>query len=152
MSIIERDELYTLLPHKGEMFLLSRVIDYDKKTLVSEFDITKNCIFYDDELDGLPAWVSFELMAQGISAIAGIENRAKGLPVQLGFILSVTSMDLFASVLKCGSTARIEVEEDCRIDLVSTLACKVSVNGELVAKAKVSCIEADEYGIVKNNF
>ena len=39
---IERDVLIDLLPHKGKMFLLSRVTQHDTEahTITSEYDIT----------------------------------------------------------------------------------------------------------------
>ena len=47
-QLIEHDELINYLPHKGKMFLLSRVTQHDvnNHTITSEYDITENCIFY----------------------------------------------------------------------------------------------------------
>ena len=88
---IEYDELINYLPHKGKMFLLSRVTQHDilNHTITSEYDITENCIFYEPEFDGVPTWAGFEFMAQGISALTGITNTIKGRTPLPGFILSV---------------------------------------------------------------
>ena len=50
-QFIEYDELINYLPHKGKMFLLSRVTQHDvnNHTITSEYDITENCIFYEKE-------------------------------------------------------------------------------------------------------
>ena len=52
-QLIEHDELINYLPHKGKMFLLSRVTQHDvnNHTITSEYDITENCIFYEPEFD-----------------------------------------------------------------------------------------------------
>ena len=47
-QFIDRDELINYLPHKGKMFLLTRVTQHDvnNHTITTEYDITKDCIFY----------------------------------------------------------------------------------------------------------
>ena len=79
-QFIDHDELINYLPHKGKMFLLTRVTQHDveKHTITSEYDITENCIFYEEEFGGVPTWAGFELMAQGVSALTGITNKIKG--------------------------------------------------------------------------
>ncbi|MDR2842037.1 MAG: 3-hydroxylacyl-ACP dehydratase [Spirochaetaceae bacterium] len=152
MAIIEKDELYNLVPHKDKMFLLSRIIEYNESALTSEFDISDDCIFYDDAITGLPSWISFELMAQSVSALVGIGRRNLGKPPKPGFILSVSSMEFYLPVLKCGETARTLIVEDCRVDAVSTFACKTTINGKKVAEAKLTCVEVDDSGLVAKVF
>ena len=59
-QFIDRDELINYLPHKGKMFLLTRVTQHDvnNHTITTEYDITKDCIFYEQEFDGVPTWAS----------------------------------------------------------------------------------------------
>ena len=65
---IEKDLLVELLPHKGKMFLLSRVTQHDveKLTVTVETDINEDFIFYEKESNAIPSWCSFEIMAQAI--------------------------------------------------------------------------------------
>ena len=111
---IEHDELINLLPHKGKMFLLSRVISYDIKTysITTEYDISKECIFYEPENDGVPCWVAFELMAQSISAMSGIAHHIRGDSPLPGVILSVVGFDSSVSYFKNNTTVRISVSQD----------------------------------------
>ena len=105
-QLIEHDELINYLPHKGKMFLLSRVTQHDvnNHTITSEYDITENCIFYEPEFDGVPSWVGFEFMAQCISALTGITNTIKGRKPLPGFILSVMEFKADVEQLKSANT------------------------------------------------
>ena len=111
---IEYDELINYLPHKGKMFLLSRVTQHDveKKTITSEYDITENCIFYEEEYDGVPTWAGFEFMAQGISALTGIKNTIRGSCPLPGFILSVMDFKSDVDFLKNKTTIQMKIKED----------------------------------------
>ncbi len=115
-QFIDHDELINLLPHKGKMFLLTRVIQHDTNnhTITSEYDITENCIFYEPEFDGVPTWAGFEFMAQGISALTGITNREKGREPLPGFILSVMEFKADIGYLKNNTTIKMKIREDYR--------------------------------------
>ncbi|GHV42179.1 hypothetical protein AGMMS49546_19960 [Spirochaetia bacterium] len=145
-GIMEKDELSTLLPHKGKMLLLSRLREYNirERTLTAECDISGSCIFYDPELGGLPSWVCFEFMAQSISILSGLAGREAGLPPKPGFILSVSNMELKLPVLKPGTTAVIQIREDCRIDLVYTFDCEVLLGDRPAAAAKLTVMDVDD--------
>lgn len=115
-QFIDHDELIWMLPHKGKMFLLSRVTQHDgtNHTITSEYDITENCIFYEPEFDGVPSWAGFEFMAQGISALTGITNKEKGREPLPGFILSVSEFKAEVGYFKNGTTIQMKIREDYR--------------------------------------
>jgi predicted hotdog family 3-hydroxylacyl-ACP dehydratase len=150
---IERDELITLLPHKGKMFLLSRITAYDTigRSLSAEYDITPDCLFYDPALGGVPAWVSFEFMAQGIAGLSGITSREKGDPPKMGCILSVSNIEILQPLLKAGTTARIEVQEDYTDNGISTFNGIVSLGGteagKAAASAKLTVMDVDDLSV-----
>jgi predicted hotdog family 3-hydroxylacyl-ACP dehydratase len=155
---IERDELLTLLPHKGRMFLLSRVTAYDtiKRSLSAEYAVTPECLFYDPALGGVPSWVSFEFMAQGISGLSGLTSREKGEPPKMGCILSVSNMEILRPLLKAGTTACIHIEEDYAADEVFIFNCTVSLEGtgadRAVASAKVTVMDVDDPSIFERTY
>lgn len=113
-QIIEKDELINLLPHKDKMFLLTRINSYDieKNIIEAQYEISSDCIFYNQQNDGIPSWVSFELMAQGVSALTGISDKIKNRPPQAGCILSVMNYSSTLPFIKCGTTVNINAEED----------------------------------------
>ena len=102
------------LPHRGKMLLISRITDYDmeKRIITGEYDITEECIFYEKEGDGIPTWVSFELMAQTVCALTGIAHKLFGRKILPGMILSVTAFKSELEWLKAGKTVRMRMVED----------------------------------------
>jgi predicted hotdog family 3-hydroxylacyl-ACP dehydratase len=146
---IERDELITLLPHKGRMFLLSRITAYDtgKRSLSAEYDITRDCLFYDPAFGGVPTWVGFEFMAQSIAGLSGITSRENGDPPKMGCILSVSNMEILRPCLKAGVTVHIDVQEDYAADGISTFDCLLSLEGAGFMSAKLTVMDVDDLSV-----
>lgn len=150
-QFIDHDELIDYLPHKGKMFLLSRVTQHDVNlhTITSEYDITKNCIFYDEEFGGVPTWAGFELMAQGISALTGITNKIKGREPLPGMILSVVDFKASVGFLKDRTTVQMKIAEDFRDEETYTYRylCELYAapgDKEPAATAKITVMETED--------
>jgi len=76
----------SLLPHAGDMILIDEVLDFGDEDIRTRLTVRPGGLF--NEADGsLPAWVGVELMAQSVAAYAGCQARARGEPVELGFLL-----------------------------------------------------------------
>ena len=146
MTPIEKDELINLLPHKGRMFLLDRAVDVDcdKYSITTQVDVTESSMFYDEALDGIPSYVTFEYMAQSISALSGIDNRRRGLPPKVGVILSVSEFKSFIPVLKVGTTVTVlDCQQDI-VDRVFSFNCTAYIGETLVASGKLTVMEVDD--------
>ena len=135
-----------LVPHKGKMFLLDRVRDYDLKenSITTEIDISRDNLFYEEELGGVPAWVAFEYMAQSVSALSGLHGRAKGEKPKAGFIMSVSGFKADIPVFKSSETVVINVLENIRMDKAVTFEGSATVNGTLAVTAKLNTVEVDD--------
>jgi predicted hotdog family 3-hydroxylacyl-ACP dehydratase len=149
-GMIAGEELCSLLPHRGKMVFLSRVLAWDtrERTLSAEYEAGPDCLFYDPALGGIPSWVSVECMAQGISALSGIAGREEGRKPKPGFILSVSALELSVPLLRPGVILIIRVRENSRVDAVFNYDCQVSARGpggsSPVGKAKLTVMEADD--------
>ena len=146
MTPIEKDELINLLPHKGRMFLLDRAVDVDcdKYSIKTQVDVTESSMFYDEALGGIPSYVTFEYMAQSISALSGIDNRRRGLPPKVGVILSVSEFKSFIPVLKAGTTVTVlDCQQDI-VDRVFSFNCTAYIGDTLVASGKLTVMEVDD--------
>lgn len=154
---LEKNELIQLIPHSGKMVLLSRIISHDisKREVVAQFDVEESCIFYDDELDGIPNWVTFEIMAQTLSSLTGITNRVKGLKPLAGCILSITNFKAEKEVFEKGSVLTINIREDFRDEEshVFKYYCSVSQNGQTdLVTTDITVLETENIeSIVKGN-
>ena len=146
---IERDVLIDLLPHKGKMFLLSRVTQHDTEahTITSEYEITPECSFYEAASDGVPTWAGFEFMAQGISALTGITNKALGRYPRPGFILSVSKFKAAVPYLKSGTTIVMKIKEDYRAEMTYSYNCELfasASDGEPAVSSTITVMETED--------
>ena len=75
-----------LLPHRGNMLLLSRVLAADDESAACEAVPDADAWYAD--ADGLmPAWIGIELMAQTIAAHVALIARRAGKPPRPGVLL-----------------------------------------------------------------
>ena len=144
--MIEKEELLTVIPHRGKMLLLSRVKCYNLKerSVEAEYDITKDCLFYDPALEGVPAWAGFEFIAQSISAISGIIDREMGLKPRFGFILSVTSMRIDIPFFKTGNTVEIKAKQLECMNSVSIYYGEINLEGKKILEGKIIVKDFDD--------
>jgi len=147
--MIELNDLSSIVPHSGRMLLLSKITGYnlEERSLEAEYHITESCPFFDPEAGGVPSWVGFECIAQAIAALSGIIEREKSGPGgkrRIGFILSVSNMQVFLPLLSLGSTISIKVKElDC-MGLVYNFYGQIFLEGEKALEGKLTVMEAAE--------
>ena len=134
-----REKIAQLVPHKGKMNLLDRVVFYDLSQAVAEteVDISEKTMFYDENFGGVPVWLAFEYMAQSIAALNGIANREKNSS-QVGFILSVTNFKAEENVFLAKSVVRIWIKQIAQMDKAITFEGKASVGDKLFATATIN--------------
>lgn len=146
MGMIERPEIQNYLPHKDSMLLLDRIVEYDleKFSLVSEVDTTERDLFYRPEMNGVPAWVGFEYMAQSIAALSGVAVRtwSEGEP-KIGFIMSIRAFKTSVPAYPAGKNLKISVSQIFREDSVVAFECAITLDSEVVTTAAVNAIEVD---------
>ena len=146
--MIEKEELETLIPHRGKMLLLSRVNEYNLKegTLSAEYHVSESCIFYDPAAGGVPSWAGFEFIAQAISAYSGIRNREMGIKPKMGFILSIPLVQIEIPVYKPGSRIVLNVVEKDRTGLIYTFEGNAYLDGKKAMEGKLMVMEINEEG------
>ena len=143
--MFNKDELLAFIPHRDRMCLLSRINNYNLKenSIEAEYDITEDCLFYDIENNGVPAWAGFEFIAQSISAYIGIKNKMKGLPVKEGYILGVSHMQIDLPFFSKNSIITINSIELDNLDPVYIFDGKIFLDGKKVLEGKVTVMEVN---------
>jgi len=127
------------------MLLLSRVTEYNEDhSIRAEYDITENCIFYDPEIEGVPAWAGFEFMAQTISALSGIRSRELGERPKIGFILSIPSMRMDIPMFKNGSSVKIHLKETDCTEMIYSFDGTAFLDDKKVMEGKLMVIEVSD--------
>jgi len=143
--MIEKEELLSVIPHRGRMLLLDKVNRYDLKeeTVEAEYHITEDCLFYDPSIGGVPAWVGFEFIAQAISAYSGIKDREMGIPSKIGFILGVSQMKIGISFFKTGSTLVIKTKEVECMDPLYIYSGEIFFQDKNILDGKLTVMKLD---------
>lgn len=155
---VERDKLINLLPHKSKMFLLDHLTAHDTtaRTLESESLITKEHIFYDEAIDGVPSYVAFELIAQTISALSGVTSYEIGKPARPGFLLSLLNYKATVPVFKVGSSVHVKIKKVDEMEDILTYSGEAFLNdekgaGESVVTTIVTVMETDDLQILRTH-
>ena len=137
-------ELEKILPHKFPMILIDRVVSFDmeSKTLISEIEIRRDSMFFDRELNQVPAWVGIEFMAQTIGALSGIFARefAKA-EVKLGFVIGARNYECFASGFDLGSCLTVKVEQSFFDSELGSFNCVILNSETKMAQAQMNVFQ-----------
>lgn len=98
------------VPHKGNMCLLTRILDAGDDWLQAEVDIVRTSLFATDI--GIPAWVGLEYLAQAVAAWSGYQARLQGGSPQIGFLVGTRRYTSSQPYFKLGSTLKLHVRQE----------------------------------------
>lgn len=133
----------SLVPHRGAMLLVDKVLFDDRETTRVEATIRRDGLFVRD--GKLPAWVGIELMAQTIAAWAGLRRREAKEAVRLGFLLGSRRYDCTVDGFAVGS----KVEVEAKLEIVSeqglaVFGCQLFQAGEVLATANINVFQPND--------
>lgn len=137
-----------LLPHRGDMLLIERVLARDPEGIRVEAKVDGNA-WYADENGAMPAWIGIELMAQAIAALVGLNAREQHLPPRQGLLLGTRVFTASVPVFARDATLVVAANEvfqeanglaafDARIELADTA-------GVAVAEATLKVFEPADF-------
>ncbi|WP_296321460.1 hypothetical protein [Treponema sp. UBA3813] len=143
---IDHEELATLVPHKGKMFIIDRITQAQANDWIieSETKITPDFMFYDKNLGAVPNYACFEIIAQTVSALTGLYARENNLPPNMGFILSVSNLHFDFDSLADGDLVRAKAEREAVVDNVYSFKAELFVNGKEAGGGKLTVMEVTE--------
>ena len=127
-----------LVPHAGDMILLDQVHRYGDDDIETSLTVRDGGLFSQDD-GSLPAWVGIEIMAQSVAAYAGCHARARGEPVELGFLLGTRSYQCNVERFPLGAELRILATRSLQDDNgMGVFECQLSGAGiEALARLNV---------------
>jgi predicted hotdog family 3-hydroxylacyl-ACP dehydratase len=103
-----------LVPQKGAMCLLDRVLAADEEHLIATAMFSAASLFCRDGRVG--SWVSLECMAQAVGAWAGYQGRLRGDTPRIGFLLGTPRFDCRRGHLALDRELRIEVRKVIQVE------------------------------------
>ena len=126
--------------------MLDRIIKYNiqEKCIEAEYNITEECLFYNEKEGGVPSWVSFEFIAQAVSAFIGIRDRENGIPPQEGYILGISQMNIGLTFLKKNSIITINSRELESMHPVYVFKGEILLNCKEAVSGKITVMEVSE--------
>lgn len=90
-----------LLPHRGAVVLLERVVEHDRESTTARVEVGPNGWL--SRQDGsTPAWLAIEYMAQCASAHEGLLARAEGRALPEGVLVRVFGLRIHRSRFEPG--------------------------------------------------
>lgn len=133
-----------LLPHRGPMLLIDRVVSADAERLSAQARVDPNAWYANADGD-MPAWIGVELMAQAIAAFVGLEQRCQGKPIKIGFLLGTRkyscAVPTFARDAVLDITACLVYREASGL---GAFDCHIDLKGGRVADATIKVFEPDD--------
>lgn len=142
---IEHEELAKLVPHKGKMFIIDRIIEANPEawTIESETKITENFMFYDKTIKAVPNYACFEIIAQTIAALAGFYTRENNIQPKVGFILSVSNLNFDFDSIKSGETVRARAIREAVVDNVFSFRAEILLDGKSAGNGKLTLMQIE---------
>ena len=139
MKIFE-GSISQLVPHRGLMLLIDRLLFHNEETVRTEAMVTRDRLFL--EALGWPAWVGLELMAQTVAAWGGLRQWAAEEPVKLGFLLGSRRYESTVSHFAVGAKLEIEARQELVSESgLAVFECSIHQDGARVASAHLNVFQ-----------
>lgn len=130
-----------VLPHAPPMVLLDELIDYGNEALTAAVTIRNDSLFLQSE--GVPSYVAIEYMAQAVAAYGGVEALNEHRPVRIGYLLGTRNFASKVPFFRVGDRLIVRVSV-IYVDALSSFACQILVDEEIVAEANLSVYQPVE--------
>ena len=101
-------KILDLIPHRGPMSLIHRVVEVEQNRLAAEIKIDESSPFFEAGT-GVPAWIGLEYMAQAVAALASARSKKAAQPVKLGLLIGCRRFLSQVPAFKPGSELRVTV-------------------------------------------
>ena len=133
-----------ILPHRGDMLLIDRLLQFDESQLVAEC-LPKTDAWYSDGGD-MPCWVGIELMAQTIAAHVGLQKRSQGLPPKPGVLLGTRRYQATTGRFVAGHPLQITARRNYLDDSgLGAYECRILDGERELASATVKVFEPADF-------
>jgi predicted hotdog family 3-hydroxylacyl-ACP dehydratase len=134
-----------LLPHRGTMLLLDRVLECSAHSASAEY-APRSDAWYADANGDMPSWIGIELMAQTVAVHAGLIKRREGVAPKQGALLGTRRYASIRPAFAASRALRIEatlIYSDgsgfCAYE------CGIAADGEDLASATLKVFEPDDF-------
>ncbi|KFZ30849.1 3-hydroxymyristoyl-ACP dehydratase [Pseudidiomarina salinarum] len=142
------------IKHQPPMRFIDSLVEANNAKAHCQVIITTDHLYFRDYLDGLPAHVGIELMAQTIAAAAGYRHHEVGEPIKIGFLLGSRKYTCAVPVFKNNQCYDIYAEEiHAEPTGLSVFNCRIEHQNKVIAEARLNVFQPpDEDAFIKENY
>jgi predicted hotdog family 3-hydroxylacyl-ACP dehydratase len=128
-----------LLPHRGGMIWVDKVLAWDEDSVTAELTVRGDALF--GEGDSVPAWAGVEYMAQTVGLYAGLHAKRAGEPIRLGFLLGTRRFETNVPEFRIGSMLTVRAEKVMQDEHLAVFDCRIT-GGQVKASAVLNVYQA----------
>lgn len=140
MESFTAGRIEALIPHRGALRLLDRVLEVDEEHVVAEVDVPFDGLFVRD--GQVPAWIGIEYMAQAVAAWAGARARQRGGAPRPGLLLGTRRYEAHCDGFASGSC--LQVSARCELiggNGLGQFDCRIVQDGRELAASRISVLD-----------
>jgi predicted hotdog family 3-hydroxylacyl-ACP dehydratase len=131
-------DIETLIPHRGPMRLIDRVIEIERSAITTLASVPTGGPFVAPDADP-PGYMVIEMMAQTVSAWDGWQRRRQGHAPEIGFLLGTRRLRCDRETLAPGTSLRIDARLVFSDGEMACFVCTVQEgDGEPFAEATLN--------------
>ncbi|MDR0953131.1 MAG: hypothetical protein LBM71_02930 [Elusimicrobiota bacterium] len=137
-------DLKTAMAHRAPMLMVDELLEVDKDTALTSFEVKADNIFLDGSSGLLERSALIEIMAQALAAKSAFKAYQDGLPTQKGFLVVLKNID-FLDDAKLGDTLKCQVKVADFISQTYIANCKITNNaGKTLAAGELRIYSFDK--------
>ncbi len=126
------------LPHKEPMILIDKLVAVDSLTVHCQVTVSSQSLFFDKQLNAIPAWVGMEFMAQTVAAWSGYQASLRGEKSPIGFLLGSRRYTSECSEFSEGKVLDIYAEQLMENEGMAAFACSIKCDGQELATSQLN--------------
>lgn len=136
--------LEDLLPHRGDMLLISEILTVDNRRAQTLSRVNKSWPMADTQ--GVPPLILVELAAQTAGVCNGWDRiRAKGRDSnQMGWLVGIKKASFTVESLPFGATITTIAENTYSFENLREVSCELSMDNEIIGRATLQLFQASE--------
>lgn len=133
-----------VIAHSAPMILIDKLLKFDDNTAHCQVEITAQSQFIKAN-SYVPSYVGIEYMAQSVAAHAGAKALNAGGKIDIGFLLGSRKYQAKVTQFFIGDVLDIFVTELHQEESgLGVFDCKILLEGEEVASAKVNAFQPED--------
>lgn len=126
------------LAHQAPMILIDSLIDVTELTIHCQVEIKAGGMFFDKQINAVPAWVGIEFMAQTVAVWSGYHANLNGEPSPIGFLLGSRRYNSACELYKQGDILDVYGKQLMENEGMTSFECRIERDGKEIATSQLN--------------